>query len=100
MKKSELIEQLVKESDSFEEGMNNKQKTTIAREAVNQFFNSIKEPLKKGDRVEIRGFGSFHMREYDGYVGRNPKNGKRVTVKPKKLPHFRPGRELKKMVDK
>ncbi len=77
----------------------NKAKTDTARETVNLFFDSIKEALKGGDRVEIRGFGSFHVREYEGYTGRNPKTGARVEVQPKKLPVFRAGRELKAMVD-
>ena len=53
-----------------------------------------------GDRVEIRGFGPFHAKEYSACTGRNPKTGAKVEVQPKKLPVFRPGRELKNMVDK
>lgn len=101
LKKSALIEKLVEEMDSFaDDETSTKVKTETARETVNLFFNSIKEALKSGDRVEIRGFGSFHVKEYEGYTGRNPKTGVRVEVLPKKLPVFRAGRELKTMVDK
>ncbi|MCP4294624.1 MAG: integration host factor subunit beta [Proteobacteria bacterium] len=100
MKKSQLIEKLVLEMDDFTEGTNSKQKTELARETVNLFFNSIKDAVKTGDRVEIRGFGSFSIKEYGAYVGRNPKTGDKVEVTPKKLPVFRPGRELRDMVNK
>ncbi|MBU2648227.1 MAG: HU family DNA-binding protein [bacterium] len=101
MKKSELIEKLVKEMDNFtDEETSNKVKTEIARETVNLFFGSIKESLTAGDRVEIRGFGSFHVKEYDGYTGRNPKTGVKVAVQPKKLPVFRAGREMRQIVNK
>jgi len=100
MKKSQLIEMLVKDMDDFADENNNKQKTEIARETVNLFFNSIKDAVKNGDRVEIRGFGSFGIKGYESYVGRNPKTGEKVQVRPKKLPVFRPGRELRDMVNK
>jgi len=74
-------------------------KTEIARETVNLFFNSIKDALQGGDRVEIRGFGSFSTKQYGEYIGRNPKTGEKVKVKPKKLPVFRPGRELRDIVN-
>ncbi len=100
LKKSELIDRLAIEMDSFTDfETSNKAKRDTARETVNLFFDSIKEALKGGDRVEIRGFGSFHVREYEGYTGRNPKTGERVEVQPKKLPVFRAGRELRSMVD-
>jgi len=101
LKKSGLIEKLVEEMNTFtDEESSNKDKTEIARETVNLFFGSIKDSLKTGDRVEIRGFGSFHMKNYEGYTGRNPKTGAKVEVQPKKLPVFRAGRELRTMVDK
>lgn len=100
LKKSALIEKLVEEMDAFiDEETGNKAKTEIARETVNLFFGSIKESLAAGDRIEIRGFGSFHVKEYNGYTGRNPKTGEKIEVQPKKLPVFRAGRELKTMVD-
>lgn len=62
---------------------------------VNTFIDAVKEALSLGDRVEIRGFGSFKLKDYGGYVGRNPKTGELVEVKPKRLPFFRAGKELK-----
>ncbi len=101
LKKSGLIDRLTQEMDSFVDSKTNiQEKTAIARETVNLFFDSIKATLAAGDRVEIRGFGSFHVKEYEGYTGRNPKTGENVQVDPKKLPVFRPGRELKNLVDK
>ncbi|NQU62690.1 MAG: integration host factor subunit beta [SAR324 cluster bacterium] len=100
LNKSTLIERLVEEMNSFTDiEISTKTKTETARETVNLFFNSIKESLAAGDRVEIRGFGSFNVKEYEGYTGRNPKTGVKVEVQPKKLPVFRAGRELKTMVD-
>jgi len=99
MKKSQLIEKLVMEMEGFADESSSKQKTEIARETVNLFFNSIKDALKGGDRVEIRGFGSFATKEYGEYVGRNPKTGDKVKVKPKRLPVFRPGRGLRDLVN-
>ncbi|MBW1706376.1 MAG: integration host factor subunit beta [Deltaproteobacteria bacterium] len=90
MTKSDLIEAL-----SRAEGL-----TKIkAEEIVNLVFGEMTKALVKGDRVEIRGFGSFKVKQYDGYTGRNPKTGKRIEVKPKKLPFFKCGKELKERVD-
>lgn len=97
LKKSQIIDKLAAQIDTNE---SDKQKTEIARETVNLFFDSVKDALKTGDRVEIRGFGSFNIKEYEGYTGRNPKTGDRVEVKSKRLPVFRPGRELRRIVDK
>ena len=66
---------------------------------MNLVFNEMANALARGDRVEIRGFGSFKVKYYDGYAGRNPKTGKRIEVKPKKLPFFKCGKELKERVD-
>ena len=66
-----------------------------ATRIVNLIFDGFKDALAKGDRIEIRGFGSFVMREYKNYRGRNPKTGKVVEVKPKRLPYFKVGKELK-----
>ena len=62
---------------------------------VDIFFNGIENALAKGDRVEVRGFCSFFVKEYDGYTGWNPKTGERVKSGPEKLPFFKVGRELK-----
>ena len=66
---------------------------------VDIFFNGMTGALATGDRVEIRGLCSFFVKEYDGYTGRNPKTGEKVKIKPKKLPFFKPGKELKERVD-
>ena len=70
-----------------------------ATRIVNLIFDGFKDALVKGDRIEIRGFGSFVMREYKTYNGRNPKTGKVVEVKPKKLPYFKVGKELKERMN-
>lgn len=90
MNKSELIKTMVEENGiSMEE----------ASKVVNIFIDSVKKALLSGDRVEIRGFGSFKIKDYDGYTGRNPKSGEVVQVQPKKLPFFRAGKELKEYLN-
>lgn len=91
MNKSELIKALAEQKKIHIE-----ESTKI----VTAFMDSIKEALLRGDRVEIRGFGSFKIKKYEGYTGRNPKTGDVVQVKAKKLPFFRPGKELKEFVNK
>src|SRR5215467_15663980 len=66
---------------------------------VNCIFDSMEESLRQGDRIEIRGFGSFEIREYRAYEGRNPRTGEAVAVKPKRLPFFKVGKELKERVN-
>jgi len=66
---------------------------------INTIFNEISEALVRGDRVEIRGFGSFNTKEIEARVGRNPKNGQKIPVEGKLKPVFRTGRELKKRVN-
>jgi integration host factor subunit beta len=70
-----------------------------AEKFVETFFDAISDTLMKNDRVEIRGFGSFTVKKYKPYVGRNPKTGTKINVPPKKLPFFKVGKELKEMVD-
>lgn len=70
-----------------------------AEKIVDIFFNTMAEALTNGERVEIRGFGSIFVKDYKSYTGRNPKTGEPVQVKPKKLPFFRCGKELKERVD-
>ena len=72
----------------------------FAADFVIHFFDSIKQALNDGGRVELRGFGSFAVKNYESYTGRNPKTGIQVEVKPKKLPFFRPGRELKEYLNR
>ena len=90
MNKSDLIEALSKSEDLTR---------TKAEEIVNLVFDEMTNALVAGDRVEIRGLGSFKVKSYDGYKGRNPKTGKQIKVKPKKLPFFKCGKELKDRVD-
>ncbi len=63
------------------------------------FFGEISNALANNDRVEIRGFGTFKVKHYDGYTGHNPKTGKPIKIKPKKLPFFKCSNELKERVD-
>ena len=90
MIKAELIEAL-----SNEAGLTRSK----AKDVVKTVFNSMAKALAKGDRVEIRGLGSFKVKHYDGYAGRNPKTGKPIKVKAKKMPVFKCGKELKERVD-
>lgn len=66
---------------------------------VNAIFESVEQSMGRGDRIEIRGFGSFEVRQYKGYTGRNPRTGSSVEVKPKRLPFFKVGKELKERVE-
>ena len=70
-----------------------------AERVVDTFFDSITETLAEGERVEIRGFGSFTVNHYMPYTGRNPKTGTQIHVPAKKLPFFKVGKELKERVD-
>jgi len=90
MNKYELIEALSKK-----EGLTEKK----AIEVINLLFKGFTEELQNGGRIEIRGFGSFVVRNYDAYTGRNPKTGKNIKVSPKRLPFFKVGKELKERVD-
>ncbi len=90
MTKSELIEKLAKA-----EGITMK----AAEIAVNVAFDSMTLSMTRGDRIEIRGFGAFKVKDYEGYSGRNPKTGEMITVEAKKLPFFKVGKELRERVD-
>lgn len=70
-----------------------------AADVIRIFFDSLSEAFVKGERVEIRGLCSFHIKEYKSYVGRNPKTGQKVDIPPKRLPFFKCGKELKERVD-
>lgn len=91
MNKSELIEALSKKENLTEKK---------AIDVVNLIFRGFADELKNDGRIEIRGFGSFVVRKYGAYTGRNPKTGDNIKVLPKKLPFFKVGKELKEMVDK
>ncbi|PKN68825.1 MAG: integration host factor subunit beta [Deltaproteobacteria bacterium HGW-Deltaproteobacteria-12] len=91
MNKSGLIEALSQK-------LNLTEKKAI--DVVNLVFKGFTDELKKSGRIEIRGFGSFVVKNYDAYTGRNPKTGTKIKVDPKKLPFFKVGKELKDRVDK
>ena len=90
MNKSGLIEALSKDADL---------PSGKAEEVVKVFFDEMADALVSGDRVEVRGLCSMFVKKYEGYTGRNPKTGKLTEVKPKKLPFFKCGKELKERVD-
>jgi len=89
MNKSELVEAL-----AAKKGLSYKK----AEEIVNSIFESMTSALLADDRIEIRGFGSFVIKSYQSYVGRNPKTGEAIDVKSKKLPFFKVGKELKEKI--
>ena len=90
MNKSELVKALADQANiSLDE----------ATLVVNTFVDSMKDSLLEGGRVEIRGFGSFKVKEYGSYAGRNPRTGDKVAVEPKRLPFFRAGKELKEYLN-
>jgi integration host factor subunit beta len=74
-------------------------KRTDSEVIVETIFENIIQALQKGDKIEIRGFGSFRTRDRRGRVGRNPKTGAKVDVPPKKIPFFKPSKELKDFVN-
>jgi integration host factor subunit beta len=71
-----------------------------AAKIVSIFFDQMAAALEKGDRVEIRGLCSFHVKDYEGYTGRNPKTGEKVTIAPKKLPFFKCGKGLRERINR
>lgn len=70
-----------------------------AEALVDCVFDTMERALRNGERIEIRGFGSFEIREYKAYEGRNPRTGATVEVKPKRLPFFKVGKELKERIN-
>ncbi len=90
MNKSELIEALAQEIN-----IPHREAAAI----TNTIINTMTEALAKGESIEIRGFGSFVIKRYDSYEGRNPKTGKKIKVKPKKLPFFKVGKDLREQVN-
>jgi integration host factor subunit beta len=91
MTKAQLIERVSEQTPSL-----TKHQTEVV---VNAIFNSIKDALSRGDKIEIRGFGSFRLRQRRMRDGRNPKTGASVSVPAKKVPFFKAGKELKELVD-
>lgn len=90
MTKAELVEKVADRID-----LTKKQTEVI----VNTVFQSITEALADGDKVELRGFGSFRVRHRDSREGRNPKTGATVFIPAKKVPFFKAGKELREMID-
>lgn len=90
MNKSELVERLALKS-----GLGNLQ----AEDIVNLMFDKMKNSLASGKRIEIRGFGSFTVKDYKSYWGRNPKTGEKIKVQPKRLPAFKVGKELRERLN-
>ena len=91
MTKSELVELIA----STQEGITRREAEVV----VNTVFTAISDALAEGDRVELRGFGSFSTRQRGARTGRNPKTGAAVAVPAKKVPHFKPGKLLRERVD-
>ena len=91
MVKSELIQKLA-ESGNISK--------TLAETVVNLIFASMVQELKEEKSIELRGFGSFRVKSYKGYMGRNPRTGTKVEVVSKKLPFFRVGKELRNRLNK
>ena len=91
MNKPDLAKSLSKETDL---------PIRKAEEIVEKFFDTMSKALIAGDRIEVRGFGAFNVREYRGYTGRNPKTGLEAVVEPKRLPFFRMGKDFREEVDK
>ncbi len=71
-----------------------------AEDVVETIFDSVIGALQSGDKIEIRGFGSFRTRQRGGRIGRNPKTGAKVEVPPKTIPFFKPSKELKEFVNR
>jgi len=90
MNKLELVETLKEEA-----GLTKNEASVV----VNLFFDEMATALANGERAEIRGLCSFYVKHYKAYTGRNPKTGEQVNIKPKKLPFFKCGKELKDRVD-
>jgi integration host factor subunit beta len=90
MTKAELIEEVARVVE-----MTRKDSETI----VETIFDSIVNSLHKGEKIEIRGFGSFRTRQRQPRVGRNPKTGSRVEVPSKRIPYFKPSKELRDLVN-
>jgi len=90
MTKAELVEKVANQINLT------KKQTEVV---VNTVFSSITDSLAEGKKVELRGFGSFRIRQRNARVGRNPKSGEKVDVPSKKVPFFKAGKELRELVD-
>jgi integration host factor subunit beta len=90
MTKAELVEEVSRVSD-----LTKKHSEVI----VDTVFQSIIDALHRGEKIELRGFGSFRLRKREPRKGRNPKTGDKVDVPPKRVPYFKPGKELKDLIN-
>lgn len=91
MTKSELIESLVAKNPNIQ--------AKVVEECVKEVLEHLSITMEKGERIEVRGFGSFSLHHREARVGRNPKTGDKVQLSAKYVPHFKPGKELKERVD-
>jgi integration host factor subunit beta len=90
MTKAELVEEVATESELTKKD---------AEVIVQTVLDSITESLQRGEKIELRGFGSFRIRKRSSRQGRNPKTGTGVSVPAKKVPYFKPGKEIKDLVN-
>ncbi|NNC72923.1 MAG: integration host factor subunit beta [Sphingomonadaceae bacterium] len=91
MIRSELIQKIANDNPGLS--------TKEVERVVNAFFDSIVDQLTKGGRVELRGFGAFSTRERDARIGRNPRTGAAVQVPAKRVPYFKPGKEMRERLN-
>jgi len=91
MTKAELVEEVSRVSDLTKKH---------AEVIVDTVFKSIIDALHRGEKIELRGFGSFRLRKRESRKGRNPKTGDKVDVPPKRVPYFKPGKELKDLINR
>jgi len=91
MTKAELVEEVSRVSELT------KKHSEVIVETV---FQSIIDALHRGEKIELRGFGSFRLRKREPRKGRNPKTGDKVDVPPKRVPYFKPGKELKDLINR
>jgi integration host factor subunit beta len=90
MTKAELVEEVARSTELTKKH---------AEIIVNTVFESIVDSLKAGEKIELRGFGSFRIRRRGSRIGRNPKTGDRVKVPAKRIPYFKPGKDLREMLN-
>ena len=90
MNKSDLIELVA-----------NKKGCTVyvAKKIVDEIFSSMTDALSSGDRIEVRGFGSLVVKQFESYIGRNPRTGVSTVVAAKKLPYFKVGKKLGRLIN-
>lgn len=91
MTKADLVEKVAKEADMTKKD---------AEKLVEIIFDSIVSTLNKGEKIELRGFGSFRVRERNARKGRNPKTGEAVKIPAKRVAYFKPGKDLKDLINK